>query len=267
MKIFWLSTWTLVEREFIRFFRQRNRITGALATPIVFWLLLGFGFRSSFKMPGASGTDGITSLEYLYPGTIIMILLFTAIFSTISIIEDRKAGFLQSVLVAPLPRAAMVLGKLFGGTALATVQGLLFLILAPLMGLSFNPGTFLAATLMITLISFALTGLGFFIAWRMESIQGFHAIMNLFLMPLWFLSGSLFPIEGAPAGLKIAVMCNPLTYGVAALRRILYGFNTEIFSDLPPMGMSVLITIAFGLLTFGISIWIARSTSKGDLKS
>ncbi len=185
-----LPALSLCQRELVRFLRQRNRIIGALATPIVFWLLIGGGMGRSFSSSNVPG--GGSYLQYFFPGTVLMILLFTAIFSTISIIEDRREGFLQSVLVAPVSRQAIVLGKVLGGTILAFGQGLIFLLLAPLVGLRLSVGGFLAASAMMFLIAFALTGLGFVIAWRMSSTQGFHAIMNLFLMPLWFLSGRSF---------------------------------------------------------------------------
>src|SRR5436190_19131365 len=147
-----------------------------------------------------------------------MSLLFTAIFSTISVIEDRREGFLQSVLVAPISPMVIVLGKVLGGTALAFGQGLIFLLLAPLVGFHLTPVSALLALAVMFVVSFALTALGFCIAWRMSSTQGFHAIMNLFLMPMWFLSGALFPPEGAWWGLKWVMRLNPLTYGLAALR-------------------------------------------------
>src|SRR3982751_6762074 len=127
---------SLCHRELVRFLRQRHRIIGALATPIVFWLLIGAGMNRSFKsdVPG-----GENYLHYFFPGTVLMILLFTAIFSTISVIEDRREGFLQGVLVAPVSRMSIVLGKILGGTVLAFGQGLLFLLLAPLVGVSMTP--------------------------------------------------------------------------------------------------------------------------------
>src|SRR5687767_7711902 len=125
--VLWLPALSLARRELVRFLRQRHRVIGALATPIVFWLLIGLGMGRSFRGEGLPGTGGDNYLQFFFPGTVVMILLFTAIFSTISIIEDRREGFLQSVLVAPVPRVAIVLGKVLGGTALASGQGLLFL--------------------------------------------------------------------------------------------------------------------------------------------
>src|SRR5687767_6345009 len=216
----WLPAVSLARRELVRFLRQRNRVIGALATPVVFWLLIGAGMGRSFRAVGTPEEYGY--LQFFFPGTVLMILLFTAIFSTVSVIEDRREGFLQSVLVAPVPRSAIVLGKVLGGTLLAFGQALLFLLLAPLIGIRPSLAGFALALLFMLVLAFALTALGFCIAWRMTSTQGFHAVMNLFLMPLWFLSGALFPAEGAMGGLRWVMRANPLSYGLAGLRTALY---------------------------------------------
>ncbi len=243
----------------VRFFRQRDRVVGALATPVVFWLLLGFGLGKSFKAPGAP--EGHGYLEYFYAGTLVMILLFTAIFSTISVIEDRREGFLQAVLVAPVGRFAIVLGKILGGTTLAFVQGLVFLALAPLLGLHLGAASFAWLVIVMFLVSFALTGLGFVIAWQMSSTQGFHAIMNLFLIPLWLLSGAVFPSEGAPVWLGWVMKVNPLTYGVTALREGLYWTRPH-----PDATTELAITTTFAVGMFVLSLWAAQRTTRGDLQ-
>src|SRR5438034_3819917 len=145
---------SLCHRELVRFLRQRHRIVGALATPLVFWLLIGAGMNRSFK---ADVPGGDNYLRYFFPGTILMILLFTAIFSTISIIADRREGFLQRVLVAPVSRMSIVLGKVLGGTLLAFGQGLIFLILAPFVGISLTLAGVSLAMLTMLIVSFALT--------------------------------------------------------------------------------------------------------------
>jgi len=256
---FILPSLTLWWREMVRFFRQRDRVVGALATPIVFWLLLGFGLGKSFKTPGAP--EGHGYLEYFYAGTLAMILLFTAIFSTISVIEDRREGFLQAVLVAPVGRLAIVLGKILGGATLAFVQGLVFLALAPLLGLHVSVESFVWLMVVMFLVSFALTGLGFLIAWQMSSTQGFHAIMNLFLIPLWLLSGAVFPSTGAPVWLGWVMKLNPLTYGVTALREGLYW-------DLPhpDAAAALAVTILFAVVMFVLSFLAAQRTTRGDLQ-
>src|SRR5438552_15814396 len=153
-----LPAFTLWWRELVRFYRQRSRVVGVIASPLVFWVVLGSGFGTSFRSGSASGQN---YLDYAYPGTLIMIVLFTAIFTMMSVIEDRKEGFLLSVLVAPVPRSAIVLGKVLGGTTLSTIQGLIFLAFAPLVGVHVSPGDFLLVALTVFLVSFALTALGF----------------------------------------------------------------------------------------------------------
>jgi len=254
----------LAERELVRFVRQRSRIIGAFATPLVFWLLIGAGMGRSFQ---ASGPGGDHYLRYFFPGTVLMILLFTAIFSTISIIEDRREGFLQGVLVAPVGRQAIVLGKIVGGTILAFGQGLIFLLLAPTVGIHLTAGSLITSMLMMLIVSFALTGLGFCIAWRMSSTQGFHAIMNLFLMPMWFLSGALFPPrEDMWTPLRWVIRINPLTYGLAGLRRALYLGDSAATAAMPSWPLCLGVSIVFAIAMFMLSIVIAAGTVEADLQ-
>jgi ABC-2 type transport system permease protein len=256
MSSFLLPVLTLWQREITRFVRQRSRLGSALSTPLVFWLLLGGGFSASFRPPGTPPGTGY--LEYLYPGMIILVILFTAIFATISVIEDRKVGFLQGVLVAPVSRASIVLGQALGGATLALFQGVLFLLLAPLAGVSLTIISILAGILSMALIAFALTNVGLIIAWRMESIQGFHAIMNLILMPLWFLSGAFFPAAGLPSWLVWLMRLNPLTYGMAALRNCLYLSNPAMTGSLPHLLSSLAVTAAFAAGSFFVATSMAQ---------
>jgi ABC-2 type transport system permease protein len=251
-----LSTLTLWQREVVRFLRQRSRVVGALGSPIVFWALIGMGLGSSFRPAGSTQTIGY--LEYFYPGTLVLILLFTSIFSTISIIEDRREGFLQGVLVSPAPRYSIVLGKILGGTTLAWLQGLLFLLLAPVSGIHLGLPALVGLNLIIFLVAFGLTGLGFLIAWSMESTQGFHAIMNLFLIPMWLLSGALFPASGAPGWLQWVMRLNPLTYGVAAVRSMFYSDVAAVTGGSPPsLPLALAVVIVFGGVTFAASTLLA----------
>lgn len=250
----------LWRREMLRFVRQRSRITGAALQPLVFWLLLGGGLNASFQPAGTP--TGLSYVAYFYPGTIAMVLLFTAIFSTISTVEDRKSGFLQGVMVAPIPRWTITLGQALGGTSLAVIQGLLFLLLAPLVGIPLSLGSLLATLVVMTLIALALTSLGLIIAWRMESTQGFHAIMNLILLPIWFLSGAFFPASGAPWPLWILMTINPLTYGMAALRRCIYLNQPAAVANLPSLGVGIVVTVLFGVFAFAGA---ARAASRQSL--
>jgi ABC-2 type transport system permease protein len=248
MIAFLLPAFALWHREILRFVRQRSRVTGALAQPIVFWLLLGGGLNASFQPAGTP--QGTSYVAYFYPGTIALVLLFTAIFATISTVEDRREGFLQGVLVAPIPRWNIVLGQALGGTTLAVVQGALLLLLAPTVGIHLSVGAVLATLAVMVIVGLSLTSLGLIIAWRMESTQGFHAIMNLILIPIWLLSGAFFPASGAPAPLRWLMLLNPLTYGMAALRRCLYLTQPAAVGAVPALLPSLLVTVAFCAAAF-----------------
>ena len=242
-----LPAFTLWWREVVRFYRQRTRVVGVVASPVVFWLVIGSGFGSSFRSGNAAGQQHY--LDYFYPGALIMIVLFTSIFTMMSVIEDRKAGFLLSVLVAPVPRSAIVLGKVLGGTTLSTIQGLIFLGFSSLVGVHASFAELFLVGLTVFLVSFALTALGFAIAWPMDSTQAFHAVINLFLIPIWLLSGALFPLAGASGWIRILMRINPLTYGVEALRSLLYPASSEAF----PLAPSLATLLLFAGAMFGWS--------------
>src|ERR1700722_18078100 len=252
-----LPAFTLWWREIVRFYRQRSRVVGVIASPLLFWVVIGSGFGSSFRSGDAAGQQHY--LDYFYPGALIMIVLFTSIFTMMSVIEDRKEGFLLSVLVAPVPRAAIVLGKVLGGTTLSAIQGLVFLAFAPFVGVRMGVSDLLLVTLVVFLVSFALTALGFAIAWRMDSTQAFHAIINLFLIPLWLLSGAMFPLSGASGWLALVMRANPLTYGVEALRGLLFPASPTLTSL--PVSMAAL--SLFAAVMFSLSFFMVnRRTTK-----
>src|SRR5215469_8808036 len=252
-----LPAFSLWWREVVRFYRQRSRVVGVIASPLVFWLVIGSGFGTSFRSGSAPGQQHY--LDYFYPGALIMIVLFTSIFTMMSVIEDRKEGFLLSVLVAPASRSAIVLGKVLGGTTLSTIQGLIFLIFAPLLGIHIGLVAFLLIVLAVFLVSFALTALGFVIAWPMDSTQAFHAIINLFLIPLWLLSGALFPLSGASAWLRMLMRINPLTYGVEALRQLFYPATGGASS----LAASIATLVLYSFFMFGLAFLMAnRRTTK-----
>lgn len=277
----WLASFTLWQREMVRFFRQRNRVIGAFATPLVFWLLLGSGLNRAFTIPAHTGTAthqtltatpdadpphdtyaAVGYLEYFYPGTVVLMLLFTAIFSTISVIEDRREGFLQGVLVAPIPRVAIVLGKVLGGASIATIQGVVFLGLWPLVGRW--PGLDMAAGAIgvMFLLALGLTALSLCVAWPMDSTAGFHAVMNLFLMPMWFLSGAVFPIDTAPTWMRAIMYANPLTYGQCAFATLLSGGRASAAGL--PLSVTVVVLVVFtATAIFLASQLVARARKDG----
>ena len=258
-RLLWTPVIAFWWRDVIRFLRQRNRIIGALATPLVFWLLVGSGFGPSFRNP-AAGADAGSYLVYFFPGTLVLIMLFTAIFSTISVIEDRREGFLQGALVAPLSSAAIPLGKFLGGTTLAVLQAGLFCVLAPLAGISIGFHQILLLLPALILVGFAMTGLGFLVAWPMDSTQGFHAVMNIFLMPLWMMSGALFPMPSGTGWLYWVGALNPVSYSVTAIRS---AFAASPVAFIPAGYVTGIgITALFAALMFAISVRLVAKRSR-----
>ena len=255
----WLSVATLWSREIRGFYRQRSRVIGGLATPLVFWLLLGSGFANSLR---ASADTGSGSLQFFFPGMVTLVVLFTAIFSNISIIEDRREGFLLSVLVAPVSRMALVLGKILGATTIGFLQGLMFLPFALLLGISVEISTLPAMLAAILLTSFGLTALGFCFAWWINSVQGFHSVMNVVLMPLWLLSGAVFPAEGAARWMQWLMVVNPLSYGVTAMRRL---FSPGEAVSGASLGVCFAVILGFSVLTLGAAFYLANRSSSRSL--
>ena len=261
----------LTRRELIRFLRQRTRVIGAAGQPVIFWILFGAGLRSSFNPPSWAHnlSHTVSYQEYFLPGVAALIVLFTAIFSTISIIEDRREGFLQGILVAPVSRLSIVLSKLFAGTILAILQAGLFLIMGPLisaigigspMDVTWSVARILMASGFLVLIAAELTALGFMIAWPMNSTQGFHAMMSIFLMPMWLVSGALFP-GGDSGWLFWLIRANPLTYGVAGLRRMLYEETLPVTPELPSMSACIVVTVFATVIFTALSAWLVSRPS------
>jgi ABC-2 type transport system permease protein len=247
----------LTGREILKFVRDRSRLLGVLVQPLAFWILLGLGFQGTFQMP-AGTTAGVGYVEFLFPGVLALVLLFTAIFSTISIVEERTSGFLQAVLIAPTPRTALVMGNALGGTALATGQAALFLVALPLLGITPSVGGVVFMIAICLLVGLAFTALGFSIAWRMETTRGFHAVMNLFLLPLWFLSGAMFPAEGAAPVLRWLVWANPVSYAVSGLRSGMYSFAPDAPAVLVAPSTAFAVSAGFTVLMLAVAVWTVR---------
>lgn len=245
---FWEPTIALAQRELVRFFRQRGRVFGALGTPLFLWALLGTGFGRHFQASHLGG--GESYLGYFFPGMIAMVVLFTAVFSAISIIQDRTGGVLQAVVVSPVPRAAVALGLVLGGTAVAAIQALILLPLSLQVGGQLSPlGVTLAvASILAMAIGVGATALLF--AWRSASVQSFHAIMNLVLFPMWILSGALFPPSG---WLGKLMLLNPVTYAVAALRASLFPGGGGM-----PLWLALGVSWAFAVAAIGAASAVVR---------
>ena len=241
MSSFFLPAATLWQREMLRFWRQKSRVMTVVASPLIFWLLIGYG----------SG-----DVARYYSGTLVLTVMFSAIFSTISIIEDRREGFLLSMLVSPAPRTSLVLGKILGAATLGWIQGLMLLVFAPLAGVNIGPVQVLWVVAAMFLIYFALTGLGFAIAWKMDSTAAFHGIMMLLLVPMWMVSGALFPMATAHGWVKAIMWINPMTYSVSLLN-----YTLGLPNAVPGPMESLAITAAFGLALLLASGMLAAQKS------
>ncbi len=227
-----------MRRELIRFWREKSRVLGFVAFPLVFWLAIGSGFGD---------------LAAFFPGALILTVMFSAVFSMMSLIEDRREGFLLSMLVSPAPRLAMVLGKVGGASLLAWLQGAAFLLFLPVTDLRPSAAGLAGAAGVLFLISFAFTALGFLVAWKVDSSQGFHAIINLLLFPLWMISGALFPAAGAHGWMQWLMRLNPLSYSLDALRGLLDPRAADA-----RLGWNIAFTLACGLVLLGMATAAAR---------
>ncbi len=234
-------------RQLKRYFRSRSRIVGSLGQPILFLVALGFGLGPTFAKAGQG-----SYLQFLAPGVIAMSVLFTSIFSGIEIIWDKQFGFLKETLVAPIPRWQIMFGRTLGGATVATFQGGIVFIISMIAG--FHPQSFamILPALVVTLLTALLfTALGTAIASILDDMQGFQLIMNFLIMPLFFLSGALFPLKGLPTALKIITTANPLSYGVDGLRAALSGTSTFGLSlDLLVLSIVTIIIISVGSYLF-----------------
>ena len=245
-------------RELKRFWRDRPRRLGAFFQPLIYLFLLGTGMQAAFQVFGGGKVDYVT---FMYPGIVAMTLLFTSVFSAISILWDRQFGFLKEVLISPIPRSSVAVGKIVGGATTACLQGLILMILAfipSLLGFSLSTlGTVLLLIPVVMLLSLSMTSMGVAIAARMKSFEAFPIIMNFILLPMFFLSGAMFPLQGLPGWMDVLTKINPLTYGVDLLRGIALsgvdvgGFKIQAF----PAWLDVLVMVGFGAVMMGVSIW------------
>jgi ABC-2 type transport system permease protein len=256
-------------RDLIRFWRDRARLVASLAQPLLYLLIFGTGLSSALS--GASGafggsgsTGGLTYVQFIFPGIIGMAVLFSAIFGAMSIVWDREFGFLKEVLVAPIDRSAVAIGKALGGATQAMIQGLVLLVLAPLIGIDLSLAMILALVPLTFVLAFALSALGVAIASRMKSMQGFQMVMTFLMMPMFFLSGALFPLQGLPSWMNVLTRLDPAAYGMDPLRRVVLGaalppdvidrMGLDVFGAVLPIPVEAAILMAFGALMLGIAI-------------
>jgi ABC-2 type transport system permease protein len=233
-------------RQVKKYFRTPSRIIGSLGQPLLFLLVFGFGFGSIFRQAGQGDY-----IQFLAPGIIMMSVLFTAVFSGIDLIWDRQFGFLKETMVAPVPRWQIMLGKTIGGATVASFQGVIVFILSLLIGFKIANWFMLpVAALFVFLVALLFTALGVGIASMLEDMQGFQLIMNFLVMPIFFLSGSLFPLQGLPPAMEVITKLDPLTYGIDGIRESLIGLGTF---GIP---LDLLVVTAVAVIFLGIGSYL-----------
>jgi ABC-2 type transport system permease protein len=236
-------------RDVLRFSRDRSRLVISLAQPLLYLLIFGTGLSSSLRgATGSFGSGAVNYQQFIYPGVIGMSVLFTSMFGAMSIVWDREFGFLKEVLVAPINRSAVAIGKTLGGATQSLVQGALLLVLAPVVGVKLDALAVAELIPIIFVLAFALSALGVAIGARMRTLQGFQVVTNFLMMPIFFLAGALFPLNGLPAWMTVLTRADPATYGIDSLRRTVLSAG-----GLPPAVLDRL-----GLSVFGraLSVWV-----------
>lgn len=257
-------------REMIRFLRARSRIVGGLVQPILFLFVLGYGLGSLVGTSGAPGAPAFDYKKFIFPGTLAMSIVTTSIFSAISIVWDREFGFLREMLVAPVSRASIIFGKTAGGATVATLQGALMLLLAPLVGITLTPILVVEVLGVSLLMAFALTSFGVFVASRMKKMEGFQVVMQFLLFPMIFLSGAMFPLVNVPTWLSVVAHLDPLTYAVDPVRRLIigaqfagpvpaevasrFGSGVQLFGSTLSIGTELAAVAAFALVFLALAV-------------
>jgi len=252
-------------RELIRFGRSKLRIITGLSQPVIYLFVLGTGLSSI--VPASAGGN-FNYRTFMFPGVLAMTILFTSIFSAVSIVWDREFGFLREMLVAPVRRSALITGKCLGGATVATAQGALMLVFAGFVGVPYSPVLLIELVLLMALTAFVVNALGIVIASRMEQVESFQVVMQFVVLPMFFLSGALFPLNGLPRWLSVLTRLDPLTYLVQPMRRVVFSYvdvppdaRASLAPDVTwfgwpvPVSVMVLVSIALGLAFLGVAVY------------
>ncbi len=245
--------YTLCLREFKRYLRDRIRIISSFMQPLLWLVIFGLGIGSALR--GGMDIPGLTYQELIFPGIIGQTLLFTAMFIGISVIWDREFGFMKEILVAPISRMTVFLGKMVGDSISALIQGVIVLALGLLLGISISPVAFLTALPVMLLITFGLVSIGLIVASFMGSLESFGAIQSFINLPLFFLSGALFPISSMPDWMQILSRLNPLSYGVDALRHVILGTTWTASLQLQPLLVDLVVIAVFDVAMIIVGTW------------
>lgn len=244
----------LWQRDCLRFLRQPSRLVGALGQPVIFWGVIGSGFASTFSL----GQGQIGYQAFFYAGVVMMVALFSSIFASVSVIEDRHQGFLLPVLAGPGSRLALVLGKCLGSATVAALQISLFLLLAPLAGFSYASIAWPALLSALACACMGLSALGFAVAWWLDNVQAYHAVQMTLLVPLWVVSGAMFPADPSSPGFYWAMRANPLAYAVSAVRHALYGGSAPLQTVICDASTAQWVCLVFALVSVALATLVSR---------
>lgn len=249
------AIYTIWQREIIRYVRDKTRIISTIFQPLMFLAIFGTGLRRTL----AQGNFGVDFIQFMYPGIIAMSVMGVAFFSTVSTVWDREFGFLKEILVAPVSRTAIAIGKTLGATTIASFQALILLILAPFIGIKIHFLVILKLFVFMVLLAFAISGMGLLVASLMKTTESFGLLMQIFVFPMFFLSGAFFPLTNVPRWMAMLSNIDPLTYGVDAFRQII--LNKQVSSEviktivLHPIHINALFLIVFSTIMIGAAVY------------
>ncbi len=252
-----LGVYTIWYRDILRFWHDKTRLISSITFPLLFLFVFGPGLSGRM---GALG-PGIDFTQFIFPGIIGMTVLMSSFMAGISVVWDREFGFLKELLVAPISRASVAVGKTLGSATVSLLQGLLILLLAPLIGIHLSAGTLLALVPLMLLLATSLGSLGVLLATRIRSMEAFQATMQMLLFPMVFLSGAFFPLEGLPSWLNVLVKINPATYGISPIRQVMLGvtpdtsYSVNFFGYTLSLWDNVAILAVFGTIMILLAIW------------
>lgn len=244
-------------RDILRFWREKIRLIGAFGMPLLFLVVFGSGLSRSMGMLA----PGVDFTKFMFPGIVSMVVIMQSLMSGMSVVWDREFGFLKEVLVAPVSRTAVAAGKVFGGSTIGTVQGILILVFAPLAGVSLSPLLILKLIPVLFVTGCAVAGVGILIATRLRSMEAFQMVMNILMLPMIFLSGVFFPLGNLPTWMTVLVKLNPVTYAVASIRELMLpgmppgSFSATLFGHTMSVGEDVAVVAAFGLIMVVLAMW------------
>jgi len=251
------GVYTIWYRDILRFWRDKMRMIGSIILPLLFLFVFGSGLSAQMGLLG----PGVDFAQFIFPGIIGMTVLMSSFMAGVSIVWDREFGFLKEVLVAPISRVSVVVGKTLGATTVALIQGIIILLFAPLIGVSFDTGTVLVLIPLMLLLAASMGSLGILLATRIRSIEAFQAVMQMLMFPMVFLSGVFFPVQGLPTWLNILVKLNPATYGITPIRQVVLGASSSsplginLFGHTMSIWDNVGVLAAFGVAMVLLSMW------------